>query len=184
MQPSITDLMTENDLVQMMVKNPSLRIKGKQEKGTVVPRLVEKAAKGTQHVASPPTKKDYKAELLQQLALVKIPAPVSEFRFHPVRKWRFDFAFVEQKVAIEYQGGIYQQGKQGHQTTSGIVRDCLKFSEAAAMGWRMLLVNAGMVRDGSAVTLIEKTLDSQSSFICVKCWLRQDPIERHGEPPF
>jgi len=30
-----------------------------------------------------------------------------EFRFHHVRKWRFDFAHTDSKVAIEIEGGIW-----------------------------------------------------------------------------
>lgn len=103
-------------------------------------------------------KRDYKEELRDQLRVTGIPDPDTEFRFHPVRKWRFDFCWPDKKIAVEYQGGIYSQGKQGHQTTSGISRDCVKFSTAASMGWRLLPINAGMVRDGTALDLIRKAL--------------------------
>ena len=33
-----------------------------------------------------------------------LPEPVPEFRFHDERKFAFDFAWVEQKVALECQG--------------------------------------------------------------------------------
>ncbi len=39
-----------------------------------------------------------------------------EYRFHPVRKWRFDFALLNQKVAIEFEGGIFING--GHNLNS------------------------------------------------------------------
>ena len=36
-----------------------------------------------------------------------------EYRFHPVRRWRFDFANPEYKVAIEFEGGIWAAGIPG-----------------------------------------------------------------------
>jgi very-short-patch-repair endonuclease len=102
--------------------------------------------------------KDYKAEFLAQLRLAGLPAPQAEVRFHDVRRWRFDFAYPESKLAIEYQGGVYAQGKSGHSTVGGMERDCLKFSTAASMGWRVMPINAGMVRSGEALQLVEAAL--------------------------
>jgi hypothetical protein len=34
-----------------------------------------------------------------------------EFRFHPTRKWRADFAHLESKTLIEIEGGIYINGR-------------------------------------------------------------------------
>ena len=39
-----------------------------------------------------------------------LPPPEPEFRFHPKRKWRFDWLFPG-KVALEIDGGIYGKGK-------------------------------------------------------------------------
>lgn len=102
-------------------------------------------------------KKDYKAEFLSQLRLCGLPAPDKEVRFTQRRRWRFDFAYVDLKLAIEYQGGVYHAG-MGHQTVSGMERDCLKFSTAASLGWRVMPINAGMVRRGEAVQLVEQAL--------------------------
>ncbi len=33
------------------------------------------------------------------------PAPKREFRFHPTRQWRFDFAWERERVAVELEGG-------------------------------------------------------------------------------
>lgn len=102
-------------------------------------------------------KRDYKQEFLSQLKIARVPQPISEFRFHPVRKWRFDFAYPGEKLAIEYQGGVYYKG-MGHQTVGGMERDCLKFSSAAALGWRVMPINAGMVRRGEALQLVIEAL--------------------------
>lgn len=33
------------------------------------------------------------------------PEFVREHRFHPTRRWRFDFAWPDEKVALEVEGG-------------------------------------------------------------------------------
>lgn len=60
----------------------------------------------------------------------------TEFKFHPTRKWRFDRADVGNRIAIEFDGGVWIKGR--HTRGSGFVRDCEKFNEAAALGWRIL----------------------------------------------
>lgn len=57
---------------------------------------------------------------------------VREHRFHATRRWRFDFAFPSQKLAIEIDG----RGR--HQTVAGVRSDCEKHNEATRMGWRVL----------------------------------------------
>lgn len=61
-----------------------------------------------------------------------------EYVFHPKRKWRFDFALVERKIAIEYEGGVFGGGKSRHTTGKGYTNDAEKYREAAKLGWRVL----------------------------------------------
>ena len=103
------------------------------------------------------SKIDYKAELLTQLRIAGLPEPEAEVRFHPTRRWRFDYAWVNKRTALEYQGGIYFRGI-GHQGIKGADRDCRKFSAATALGWKLFLIDAGMVVDGTAFGLISDAL--------------------------
>lgn len=66
------------------------------------------------------------------------PRPVEEYQFHPTRKWRFDFAWPEKKLAIEQEGAIWQRGGGGHSHPLGIERDIDKYNAAALLGWRIL----------------------------------------------
>lgn len=61
---------------------------------------------------------------------------VAEYKFHPTRKWRFDFAFVEQKVAVEQEGAIWTYGR--HNRPIGMIKDMEKYNAAAELGWRVL----------------------------------------------
>lgn len=97
----------------------------------------------------------------QFLGSFDIPAPVREHRFHPVRRWRFDFAWVGPKLAVEVQGGIWSGGAHGRGV--GITRDMEKLNEAQILGWSVLFVSSEMIKDGRALewvkTMLEKRRD-------------------------
>src|SRR2546421_11079574 len=64
----------------------------------------------------------------------RLPEPVPEFRFCE-RKWRFDFAFVDKKVAVEIDGGIWNRGR--HVRGTGYILDMEKINEAQRLGWKI-----------------------------------------------
>lgn len=61
---------------------------------------------------------------------------LKEFRFHPKRKWRFDYAIPEYKVAIEIDGGLWKYGR--HNRPAGYKADMEKLNAAASLGWSVL----------------------------------------------
>ena len=65
-----------------------------------------------------------------------LPEPVREFRFHPTRRWRFDFCWPEKRVALEVDGGVWTRGR--HTRGAGWLKDTEKLNEAACRGWRLL----------------------------------------------
>lgn len=101
---------------------------------------------------------DYKAIFLEQLHYAKLPAPEAEHQFHPTRKWRFDWAWPELKVAVEYQGGTFQDRRTGHSTVKGLSNDYEKLTEAALLGWRVILITSGTVRSGQALQWAERAI--------------------------
>lgn len=62
----------------------------------------------------------------------------TEFEFCPGRKWRFDHAWPEIKVAVELQGGILGNKLGGHSSTNGVLRDIEKSNCAQLLGWRVI----------------------------------------------
>ena len=73
---------------------------------------------------------------LLMLRARKMPTPTPEYRFHPVRKFRLDYAWVDHKLGLEVDGGIWTGGAHGRGT--GITRDQEKTNLAAGLGWRIL----------------------------------------------
>ena len=80
----------------------------------------------------------------------------SEYRFHPERKWRVDFAFEPQRIAVEVEGGHWIGGR--HTRGAGFEGDCEKYNALALAGWRLLRFTGSMVKSGVALGCIEQAL--------------------------
>lgn len=62
--------------------------------------------------------------------------PVTEeYRFHPKRRWRFDMAILEHRIAIEIEGGSWIQGR--HTRGKGYQGDLEKYNQAQLLGWKV-----------------------------------------------
>jgi very-short-patch-repair endonuclease len=77
-----------------------------------------------------------------------------EHRFHPERKWRFDYLLYPGKVAIEVEGGVFAQSR--HVRGVGYQKDLEKYNHAAIMGFTVLRFSTGQVLDGTAREFIAK----------------------------
>lgn len=85
----------------------------------------------------------------------KIKSYTREHRFHKTRRWRFDFAFVDRKIAIEVEGGIWSGGR--HVRPAGFEGDCEKYNEATILGWKIYRLTPTMIKSG----WIEKILEEE-----------------------
>ena len=93
------------------------------------------------------------------LALVKrakLPAPTPEFRFHPTRKWRIDWAWPEHRLALEVDGGVWTHGR--HTRGAGWMKDTEKLNELTRMGWRLLRVTPSQLHDPQTIALLADCL--------------------------
>lgn len=70
----------------------------------------------------------------------KINDYVEELIFSDTRKFRFDWAIPDQKIAIEYEG-LFSE-KSGHTTVTGYTKDCIKYNLAVQEGWKVLRYTA------------------------------------------
>ena len=71
------------------------------------------------------------------------PDLVREYRFNPPRRWRFDFAHLETRTAIEIEGGTWTGGR--HTRGSGFVADAEKYNAAALAGWTVFRLPGPLV---------------------------------------
>jgi very-short-patch-repair endonuclease len=76
----------------------------------------------------------------------------TEYRFHAIRRWKFDVAWPGYKVAVELEGGIWTRGR--HTRGKGYRRDMEKYNAAAKTGWAVLRYCANDIRE-SPVQVIE-----------------------------
>lgn len=81
-----------------------------------------------------------------------------EYRFHPTRRWRFDWALPERMIAFEYDGLMKAGENQGHTSIGAVLRDVEKINEAQALGWDVYRVNAKSIHDGSAFSFLDSVL--------------------------
>ena len=100
-----------------------------------------------------------KIPLEAQCRALGLPVPVRELHFHPTRRWRVDYAFVDAKLAVEIEGGVFAGGR--HTRGDGFRRDVEKYAEALILGWRVLRVLPEDVSSGRAVNWIQRALESR-----------------------
>jgi hypothetical protein len=109
--------------------------------------------------------------LLQAIRAHKLPMPEQQFRFHPKRKWRFDFAWPTwsasetrlrntsgEGLAIEVDGGTHTGGR--HTRGEGHAADAEKRNEAQLMGWRVIVVTSATIKSGAAIEWIKRDLEA------------------------
>jgi very-short-patch-repair endonuclease len=77
---------------------------------------------------------------------------VKEYTFHPTRKWRFDYAMLSHKIAVEVEGGAWTQGR--HTRPKGFIADMEKYNAAALMGWRVLRVTPADLYRAKTISML------------------------------
>src|SRR5271167_3650698 len=94
-----------------------------------------------------------------------------EVRFHPERKWRFDFVLLRTvpdlhgkgrdgldnlRIAIEIEGAIWTRGR--HTRGKGFQADLQKYNHATMVGWRVLRFSTEDVLKGRAKAFLAEYL--------------------------
>lgn len=90
----------------------------------------------------------------------QLPNPVREYQFHPVRKWRFDFAWPQIKVAVEIDGGTFGGVKMlgNHAIGKRYQQDCIKSNAAQLEGWVVLRADREMAGTDEFGALVRQML--------------------------
>lgn len=93
--------------------------------------------------------------MASHLSAYKIPFE-QEWKFHPTRRWRFDFALPDKMLAIEVEGGVYSFGR--HNRPQGYIQDMQKYNEASQLGWKVLRFTPQQVKSGYAINEVIKAI--------------------------
>lgn len=92
-----------------------------------------------------------------------VPLPVCELEFHRERKWRFDYAWPLERLALEQEGGVNLERPGRHTRPIGFADDCRKYAEAVLAGWRVLRATPLQMRNGTAIGWVERALGLETS---------------------
>lgn len=87
---------------------------------------------------------------------------VKEFRFHPKRLWRFDYAIPEHKIALEVEGGVWTQGR--HTRPKGFLGDVEKYNTATLMGWRVFRTTPEGLYRAATLDLLREAINATEDF--------------------
>lgn len=93
-------------------------------------------------------------DLAAIIRCLDIPEPVREYRFHPARRWRLDYAWPDFRLAVEIEGGVWINGR--HTRGRGFLGDLEKYNELAMAGWSLLRFTPKQVKDGTAIQTIHR----------------------------
>jgi hypothetical protein len=95
------------------------------------------------------------------LHLIELPGYEKEFVFHPKRKWRFDYAWPELKVALEVHGGVFANGR--HTRGKGFTEDKVKMNSAQLLGWLVIEATTAQVKNGQMLEWVSQAITIRGS---------------------
>ena len=87
-------------------------------------------------------------------SLFSIPEPVVEYKFLTDRRFRFDFAWLKYRIAVEINGGVFIGGR--HTRGYGYQRDMEKLNLAQAAGWKVFQFTPQQFKNGEAGEFLEE----------------------------
>lgn len=96
------------------------------------------------------------AELERRLEEAGIEGWHTEYEFHPTRKWRLDFAFPAEMLAIEVDGAVHRIKKQ-------FKSDLDKHNALTLAGWRILRFSTKHIATGKATETIRAAMAAEGS---------------------
>jgi very-short-patch-repair endonuclease len=107
------------------------------------------------------SKSSLEEKMLFDMRCLRIKTPEREYRFHPERKWRFDFAWPWCSVAVEVDGGVWNKG--GHARGGQIQKDHEKRNTATKIGWKVFTFGTNQVRSGDAAIFMKDVFDEMGA---------------------
>jgi hypothetical protein len=99
--------------------------------------------------------------MVAMMMALGLPQPEREYRFHETRRWRFDYAFPDRKVALEVEGVTPAGGR--HQRVKGYSADIEKYNEAALLGWVVIRATPEQMNRGMAFEWVLRAFNQRAT---------------------
>lgn len=153
--PNTHKLMKENPLASVVAMAVAGKVPGQKNRGKRKPLLPQEPPATATGRGKPAKYSESKLEarFFALWAVLRGPALIKEYVFHPTRKWRLDAAHVATRVGVEISGQIWRKG--GHTTGTGIMRDAEKSFHANLLGWVVFTLTPNMIR----TEIVHKIID-------------------------
>lgn len=120
----------------------------------------------------------FKKDTMKKRIKTKTPKPTSDFftlliksqlgldvilehKFHETRRWRFDYAILEYKIAIEKDGGVWMKGGGAHSRPQNILRDMEKLTQASVLGWTVIRRTPNQINSSETIDLIRQSIKNK-----------------------
>ena len=94
--------------------------------------------------------------LLLQVTTDGLPMPELEHKFDEHRRWRFDYAWPAQRVALEVEGGAWTGGR--HTRGAGFLADIEKYNAANLAGWHVYRCTPEQAQNGEIMDTLRQAL--------------------------
>ncbi len=96
-------------------------------------------------------------DLFCQIAKQSLGVEVEkEYKFHLTRRWRFDYAIPDHKIALEVEGGAFTGGR--HTRGTGFLGDMEKYNTATCLGWRIVRCTPDQLLSTNTLQMIKKLM--------------------------
>ena len=107
---------------------------------------------------SEPKVNEWEEELAAQILLAGLPAPMRQYPFakNVGRQYRADFAFMDERLLVEVNGGAFIGGR--HTRGAGYEDDLQRNAIATALGWRVVSVTPSHIKKKFAIEWIKCAL--------------------------
>jgi len=163
--------MNEQELNEWLKNNPQLSI----DEATLwhdKPTAAEEQQRKEATAAKQKKSEHYFNLIYTQCDFVNLPLPVAEYRFDPERKWRIDVAWPNYKIALEIEGGIWQQTSSGrssgHANPVRFLRDMEKYNAMTVQGWSLIRCTPEQVENETALIDIIKAFESANWQVMIR----------------
>ena len=132
-------------------------IKIKKQPDPVAVATASSPAQELKRLQQQAARDQYELHLLRDILAMHLPEPTRQYLWHPSINYRADLCWPRERLIVEVDGGVYL--RHGHHNSGkGYEYDRIRDAEALTLGFVVLRVTPGMVKDGSAVDYVDRVL--------------------------